>query len=99
MDQRAEIAEINLMADRIKKEYLRKFTFQIGMATCSAGAAILSAVAAVQEPVALLGVGLGSAGVSAAVAKIAESWIDFKGDLDELREKDSYILWRIRQRN
>jgi hypothetical protein len=95
-EQEQQAAEIQLMLDRIKKEHLRKIVHQIGTVTLSVAGTILSAAASVRDPAALVGLGLGAAGVTAAASKVVETWIDYKTKMDELKERDAYLLWKLR---
>ena len=96
LEQRAEIAELSLLAEHIRHNYLRKVAHQLGVITCSAAAAILSASVSFKDPLTVLALGAGAAGVSTGISKIIEAWTTRAADFERLKQKDSYILWKLR---
>lgn len=99
LEQKKQITEMSLLANHIKKDHLRKSSFQLTTTFLSAAGAILSAMASTQDPLALVGTGIASAGFTAGISKLVETWISYKGEIDKLREKDSYILWKLQKTN
>jgi len=95
LEQQKQVAEISLLVERIKRDYLRKLAFQISTTTLSAAGAILSATLSTSDPLTILGTGIGSAGFTAGVTKLIETWICFKSEMEKIREKDAYILWKL----
>ena len=95
LEQRKQVTEISMLANHIQKDHLRKSSFQITTTLLSAAGAILSAIVSTQDPLALVGTGIASAGFTAGISKLIETWISYKSEMDKLREKDSYILWKL----
>lgn len=94
LEQKKEVAEIKLLSEHINKKYFKQVTNNILIATTSAAAAILSASVAVNDPISLLGIGIGSAGATTGLSKLIETWIEYTSELDKMKEKDAYILWK-----
>lgn len=99
LETESQIAEMGLFAKNLKRKYRRQSTFQMTVSILSASATILAATATTQDPLALIGVGVGSAGFSTGMVKCIESWLEYKNDIDKLKEKDAYILWKVRNSN
>lgn len=96
-EQKGQIAEIKMLSEHIKKNHLRKISHQVGIMAFSAAGAILSASAALQNPINLIGVGLAGAGVTSGISSLLETWISYQAEMEKLHERDSYILWRVQQ--
>lgn len=95
IEQKKQIAEVELLASRIKKDYLKKISHQVSVIMISAAGSILSAIASTKNPLALIGVGIGGSGISTNLNKLIETWTTYKNELEKMKEKDGYVLWKV----
>lgn len=97
IEQKAQITEISLLYKNIKSNLQRRITHHIGSVTLSVAATVLAAISTTNDPLTLLGIGVGSSGTMIGIEKLIEDWITFQSEKDKLKEKDTYILWRMYQ--
>jgi hypothetical protein len=95
--QKRKELEIAKLAEHIRRDHLRKLTQHVSVALFSAAATALTASANMLDPLHLVAMGAGSAGVLAAVSGLMQTWVSHSAAIDSLSLHPAYVVWRLRK--